>query len=503
MFCLLTFLFFINSVSAHVDYINDEDFNENNLSYMVNYDGWSSAGTWQLLNDTYSVDETPYLTSAGTSNRYFAHNISDSCNHWEWDWCAKPISTSTGKYHHIGFYWEAIEGADVNPSISSGNCGGVSGVTGFCAGYFNTPSDNNLWIKGIGNNFYTTHVLERGTWYHFDVYDDGVTLFIEITDIETDILVIDTTVDSPSDIGATKMYIVGGCTGCYNHRVLFDNLEFYEGPLAPSDDSISFNPDIDHYTEDPYLFNFTVDDSHVDELYRIGVFKVMRQGTYQVHDFLGYVDGFGGTWDLCGIHSPCFTLPNMTSCTLELVKYNVYWPDDSVPVTPMRMYTDVLAWDYITVNTSNEPPEPPLPPTPNETQTPYPTETQTPFPTETPTSIPTPDPDPGDNMTYEINSSFMGDYYVAVDGVFDNLTTVTKDGIGFLASPVFSLTEYIITVNDSLNESFSQSVGYKSVLVCIMVPFFSYLPASIQALITLSIIFILILLILRGNSRGQ
>ncbi|MCK4679276.1 MAG: hypothetical protein KAT48_14170 [Bacteroidales bacterium] len=131
--------------------------------------------------------------------------------------------------------------------------------------------------------------------------------------------------------------------------------------------------------------------------------------------------------------------------------------------------------------------------------------TPTPFPSETPTPIPTPDPGPGGNETgnESINSSGMEGYYNSVDAVFGNLSVSMKEGMGFLTSPVENLTGHINTINTSFVSSFNQSTGHKSVLLAILVPFFSHLPVEIKSMITLSIIFILILLILRGNSGGQ
>ena len=291
----------------------------------------------------------------------------------------------------------------------------------------------------------------------------------------------------------------------YIDNIVMTNGDAPEGEQHYGSAFINFNPDVAHvdFDGDPSCYyekfyaDYGVNNSY--DMYDIYIeVDDPNDGNIPVRDFftssdphvssdLLVPDGKYGVY----YHPGCDDEDNFT---LNIKLY--YWEDRPYPEPSglIVFVSTLLASDTITYSCPC-----------TGMSLPDPNETATPIPTVLPTPIPTPDPDPGDNATGEerINSSWMSDYYNETTEIHDDLNGSIFGAVEFLVSPVQSLTGYIDSINDSFTESFSQSTGHKSVLLCILVPFFNYLPSEIQLILVFSLVLVIILLIMRGNSGGQ
>lgn len=297
--------------------------------------------------------------------------------------------------------------------------------------------------------------------------------------------------------------------GMYNGASVIYADNIYLTGYDAGENSINFNPDVEISVDVPSSFDFELDVNYSPcfsnyvikrECMEMGEWPVNY--TYCVDDFLGLLEHSSGTlscdgWEYGGddashellqVEEVTLFLMSFEPCCLCTKAYGYPTFDEGI----------ILDYVSIEINDTYEAPIVPLP-----------TTIPTPMPTATPTPIPTPIPNPGvpddpDNDTAgEINSSLMDGYYGAVDGVFGNLSNTTEGTASWMVSPVTDLTDNINTLNESINTSFSQSVGHKSVLLSVTIPFFANFPTEFKALISLALVFIIVLLVLGCNFRGQ
>ena len=181
---------------------------------------------------------------------------------------------------------------------------------------------------------------------------------------------------------------------------------------------------------------------------------------------------------------------------IEYLEVSLYSEQDAPIWTDPRPTTPPMLWDYLSyddmiLNHSYEVPDPE--PSPDPTPDPTPDETVTPEPTATP------QPDPED-MNESLNASFKDGYYNLVDGTVDGFFNPVYNLTDYISQPLTSLNHTLINFTVKMNESFnssSYSLGLSSdMLFLIMLG----MPTKIINVMTYYLIWIIILLIFKGDT---